>query len=112
MTPDEVRLLDNRCAILLINGERPVLDQKYDILRHPNLALTEDGGAPPYLHGGTDLKTGTITAIAQLKQVENQTEESQKPNTWELLTNEEAWEQEEKAENIDLKEEGDKKDEH
>ncbi len=112
MTPDEVRLLDNRCAILLINGERPVLDQKYDILRHPNLALTEDGGAPPYLHGGTDLKAGTITAIAQLKQVENQTEESQKPNTWELLTNEEAWEQAEKAENTDLKEKGDKKDEH
>ena len=112
MTPDEVRLLDNHCAILLINGERPVLDQKYDILRHPKLALTEDGGAPSYLHGGTDLKAGTITAIAQLKQDEDQAGESQKPNTWELLTNEEAWEQEEKAENIDLKEEGDKKDEH
>jgi type IV secretion system protein VirD4 len=51
MTPDEVRLLDNRYAILFIRGERPVMDLKYDILRHPNIALTVDGGAPPYRHG-------------------------------------------------------------
>ena len=27
------------------------MDLKYDILRHPNIALTVDGGAPPYRHG-------------------------------------------------------------
>lgn len=50
MTPDEVRLLDNRKAIVFIRGERPVIDEKYDLMRHPNIALTEDGGAAPYLH--------------------------------------------------------------
>lgn len=51
MTPDEVRLLDNKYAILFIRGERPLLDFKYDILKHPNVSLTPDGGAEPYIHG-------------------------------------------------------------
>lgn len=50
MTPDEVRLLDNSKAIVLIRGERPVIDDKYDILKHPNIQETEDGGAAPYVH--------------------------------------------------------------
>ena len=49
MTPDEVRRLDNKNAIVLIRGEKPVIDEKYDILKHPNIHRTEDGGAPPYL---------------------------------------------------------------
>lgn len=48
---DEVRMLDNRKAILFIRGEYAVMDEKYDILKHPNIALTVDGGAPPYIHG-------------------------------------------------------------
>ena len=51
MTPDEVRMLDNRCALLFIRGERPVVDKKYDIMKHPNVLLTADGGAKPYIHG-------------------------------------------------------------
>ncbi len=51
MTPDEVRMLDNQYALLFIRGERPVQDFKYDILKHPNIKLTTDGGAPPYRHG-------------------------------------------------------------
>ena len=31
LTPDEVRLLDNRKAVLLVRGERPILDEKYDL---------------------------------------------------------------------------------
>ena len=50
MTPDEVRLLDNRKAMVFIRGERPVIDEKYDLMKHPNIAFTEDGGAAPYLH--------------------------------------------------------------
>ena len=50
MTPDEVRLLDNRKAMVFIRGERPVIDEKYNLMRHPNIAFTEDGGAAPYLH--------------------------------------------------------------
>ena len=48
LTPDEVRMLDNRKAILFVRGERPMLDDKYDLMRHPNIKLTEDGGAAPY----------------------------------------------------------------
>ena len=50
MTPDEVRRLDNKNAIVLIRGEKPVMDEKYDILKPPNIPRPEDGGAPPYLH--------------------------------------------------------------
>jgi len=52
LTPDEVRLLDNKNAILFIRGERPLLDEKYDLLRHPNVKYTEDGKAAPYVHKG------------------------------------------------------------
>ena len=48
MTPDEVRLLDNSKCILFIRGERPVVDFKYNLLKHPNIRYTEDGGAAPY----------------------------------------------------------------
>ena len=50
MTPDEVRAMDNRYALLFIRGEHPVMDQKLDILKHRNLKYTEDGGAAPYVH--------------------------------------------------------------
>ena len=50
MTPDEVRAMDNAYAIVFIRGERPVIDRKFEILRHPNIKLTEDGGAVPYIH--------------------------------------------------------------
>ncbi len=60
MTPDEVRMLDNQYALLFIRGERPVKDLKYELLKHPNIALTEDGGAEPYIHGTSDSAVGTI----------------------------------------------------
>lgn len=50
MTPDEVRMLDNGKAIVLIQGESPVIDDKYDLMKHPNIKETEDGGTPPYVH--------------------------------------------------------------
>ena len=51
MTPDEVRMLDNRYALLFIRGERPVMDEKFDILKHPNAELSTDGRGKPYRHG-------------------------------------------------------------
>lgn len=48
MSPDEVRGLDNKFALLFIRGEHPVCDFKYDLTRHPALALTADGKAKPY----------------------------------------------------------------
>ena len=50
MTLDEVRLLDNSNALIFIRGERPIMDKKFDILSHPNIKSTEDGGAEPYTH--------------------------------------------------------------
>ena len=35
MTRDEVRVLDNRYALLFVRGERPVMDFKYDIYEAP-----------------------------------------------------------------------------
>jgi type IV secretion system protein VirD4 len=49
LTPDEVRLLDNDLALLFIRGERPIIDRKINLLKHPNLAWTTDGGYKPYL---------------------------------------------------------------
>ena len=50
MTPDEVRGLDNRYAILFIRGARPVMDLKYELTEHPAIRHTIDGGGPPYIH--------------------------------------------------------------
>jgi len=63
MTPDEVRLLDNKYALLFIRGERPVKDLKYDILKHPNVALTTDGKGEAYIHGKTDKATASIIVL-------------------------------------------------
>ena len=61
MTPAEVRMLDNRYAILFIRGERPVIDLKYDIFKHPNLKCTEDGGAKPFIYGEEKSSVASIT---------------------------------------------------
>lgn len=50
MTPDEIRLLDNRYSLLLIRGEPPIMDLKYDLNRHPNIKYTTYGEGKPYLH--------------------------------------------------------------
>ena len=50
LTLDEVRLLDNSNALIFIRGEKPIMDKKFDILSHPNIKSTEDGGAKPYKH--------------------------------------------------------------
>ena len=70
MMPDEVRMLDNQYALLFIRGERPVKDLKYDILKHPNVRLTVDGKAQPYIHGSTDKAVSTIMFLEDKKEVE------------------------------------------
>ncbi len=59
MTPDEVRMLDNRYALLFIRGEYAVKDEKFDLLKHPRIGLTVDGGAPAYIHGETGSAVST-----------------------------------------------------
>lgn len=86
LTADEVRMLDNRYAILFIRGERPVIDLKYDILKHPNVALTADGKGKPYKHGEVtlDISSVQVLDIDPIAIKENKTEES----TYELLSDE------------------------
>ena len=51
LTADEVRLLDNNYGLLFIKGERPIRDKKYDLLKHPRIKQTLDGGREPFIHG-------------------------------------------------------------
>lgn len=60
LTPDEVRMLDNRYAILFIRGELPVMDLKYDILKHPAVDLTADGKGGVYQHGKVTSNVATM----------------------------------------------------
>ena len=66
MTPDEVRMLDNQYALLFIRGERPLKDFKYDILKHPNVRYTTDGGAPAFKHGEDTRSFATVTFSPEL----------------------------------------------
>lgn len=54
LTLDEVRLLDNSNALIFIRGERPLIDKKFDILSHPNIAKSADGKAVPYKHSKSE----------------------------------------------------------
>lgn len=86
LTPDEVRMLDNRYAILFIRGERPVLDFKYDILKHPNVALTADGKAGVYEHGEVKSDIATIELLSFDKYKAPETEVAE--TNYELLSDE------------------------
>ena len=87
MQPDEVRMLDNRYALLFIRGERPILDEKYEILKHPNVALTRDGKAAPYEHGGTGRAVAGVTAQRVFQPVQIRGPEAEP--AFELLSDEE-----------------------
>jgi type IV secretion system protein VirD4 len=86
MTPDEVRMLDNRYALLFIRGERPVMDEKFDILKHPNVVLTTDGKGKPYLHGELTQAVAGITLGNSLKGEITETEPDME--SYELLSEE------------------------
>ena len=53
LTPDEVRKLDNRYALLFLRGASPVMDEKYDLMHHPAISHSSLGGAAPYIHHGS-----------------------------------------------------------
>ncbi|MCB6570538.1 type IV secretory system conjugative DNA transfer family protein [Eubacterium limosum] len=85
LTPDEVRMLDNQYAILFIRGERPVMDFKYDILKHPNVALTADGKAEPYQHGEV---TASVAVVDYLDINPKLIDDDYGETTYELLSDE------------------------
>ena len=73
LTADEVRMLDNRYAIVFIRGERPIIDGKYDIHTHPNVSLGVDGGAGPYQHTVPDLPDVTSIELVEVERFEGKT---------------------------------------
>ena len=86
LTPDEVRMLDNRYAILFIRGEFPVMDLKYDILKHPAVDLTADGKGGVYQHGKVTSNVATIEVQYLDPDTLPDTEVSE--TTYELLSDE------------------------
>ncbi len=83
----EVRMLDNRYALLFIRGERPIMDEKINLMKLPNVALTTDGKAKPYEHGGTE---HAVAAISLAAVSAAQAPEPEAPETeYELLSDEE-----------------------
>lgn len=85
LTPDEVRMLDNKYALLFIRGERPVKDLKYDILKHPNVKYTTDGSGEVYVHGFNDYSVLEMNCF-NLDEIE--TDESENVN-YVIYSNEE-----------------------
>ena len=86
MTPDEVRMLDNRYALLFVRGERPVMDFKYDIMKHPNVRLTTDGCKPPYIHGEPTQAVATLVFDSDIPK--NAVSVKAVSTSYELLSNE------------------------
>lgn len=90
LTPDEVRMLENEKAILLIRGEKPVIDYKYDILKHPNLKYTADGNSKLYEHGGTEKATASLLKLEDIETKDiSELKELKEIKGYELLSEEE-----------------------
>lgn len=75
----------------LFRGERPIKDFKYDILKHPNIALTTDGGEKPYIHGKTDKASASIIVLDENngEEIVTNFEENELLENYELLSEEE-----------------------
>ena len=86
MTPDEVRMLDNRYAILFIRGERPILDEKFDILKHPNVELSTVANGIRYLL--VSLGRGESNISLGASGEEEFTDDSLEADDYELLSDE------------------------
>jgi type IV secretion system protein VirD4 len=69
LLPDEVRTLDNDYAVLLIRGEKPIMDKKYDIKNHPNISYTPDGKGKTYIHGAKDYSVANINLSLDNKNI-------------------------------------------
>lgn len=79
-------MLDNQYAVLFIRGERPVMDFKFDILKHPSVALTADGKADAYKHGEVTSAVATI-AIENYESLYG-IDDDYSETTYELLSDE------------------------
>ena len=89
LTPDEVRKLDNRYALLFIRGENPIMDFKYDILKHPNVKKTTDGGEKPFIHGKASESIASVLLRYTGNSAEVKEERTLSETDYEVLTEEE-----------------------
>ena len=89
LTPDEVRKLDNRYALLFIRGENPIMDFKYDILKHPNVKKTTDGGEKPFIHGKASESIASVMLRYTGNSAEVKEERTLSETDYEVLTEEE-----------------------
>ena len=89
LTPDEVRKLDNRYALLFIRGEDPIMDFKYDILKHPNVKKTTDGGEKPFIHGKASESIASVLLRYTGNSAEVKEERTLSETDYEVLTEEE-----------------------
>ena len=88
MTADEVRMIDNKYALLFIRGERPIIDLKYDVLKHPNVSMTSIGGRKAYVHGNSDLAIATISVNYSIKNFSNDQTNSDRENRFDIVSSE------------------------
>lgn len=89
LTPDEVRKLDNRYALLFIRGESPIMDLKYDILKHPNIRDTTDGGREAFIHGKASESIASVLLRYTGNSAEVKEERTHSETDYEVLTEEE-----------------------
>ena len=89
LTPDEVRTLDNRYALLFIRGENPIMDFKYAILKHPNVKKTTDGGEKPFIHGKASESIASVLLRYTGNSAEVKEERTLSETDYEVLTEEE-----------------------
>lgn len=89
LTPDEVRKLDNQYALLFIRGENPIMDFKYDILKHPNVKKTTDGGEKPFIHGKASESIASVMLRYTGNSAEVKEERTLSETDYEVLTEEE-----------------------
>lgn len=89
LTADEVRMLDNNYALLFIRGERPIMDKKFDILRHPNVDKTTDGKGKAYRYGDANNAIASIKIDYNINYDELTYVKTLKIDNYEILSSEE-----------------------
>lgn len=87
-------MLDNQYALLFIRGERPIKDLKYDILKHPYVKLSTDGGGKPFQYGYEDHSVAVVSyeKLADDQSAEETPFQTDEPETGEAKQPEDQYE--------------------
>lgn len=66
----------NERILLFIRGERPIMDEKFDIMKHPNIDLSADGKGRPYLHGEVTQSVASMKLVDGIDEGNDQESEN------------------------------------